>query len=188
MGLRSSAGRPASSRVLVQVVLACVRWRPHLISSLHQPPPNLPVAPLLHHCYSSIHPSKRARAPLRLEPVGLLPGRPRCGSVRHWSSLHNNSALPPPAVDVCAVEHVYLVTYITRSDQPPPDGLIPQQLPVGWRQRRRSGSRWSCGGLANSGRRSVGAGRLWRPLPYIRRVCSAWRHSASRCCSADLSP
>lgn len=74
MGLRSSAGRPASSRLLVQVVLACVRWRLHLISSLHQPPPNLPVVPLLHHCYSPIHPSRRASAPLRLEPVGLPAG------------------------------------------------------------------------------------------------------------------
>jgi hypothetical protein len=30
--------------------------------------------PLLNHCYSSIHPSKRASVPLRLEPVGLPAG------------------------------------------------------------------------------------------------------------------
>ena len=169
MDLRSSAGRPASSRLLVQVVLACVRWRLHLISRLHEPPPNLPVVPLLHHCYSSIHPSRRASAPLRLDRSGSVPGQPRCGSVRHWSSLHNSSALPPSAVGVCAVGHVYLVTSITRSDQPPPDGSTPQQLPVG---------------VAATTAFRLGLA-VWRPLPHIRRVCSAWRHSASRCSSAD---
>jgi hypothetical protein len=196
MDLRSSAGRPASSRLLVQVVLACVRWRLHLIGSLHQPPPNLPVVPLLHHCYSSIHPSKRASAPLRLEPVGLPAGPTEVRECQALVLLAQQLSIAATCSRrlCCGARLPRDVHHKVRSTSA---GRVDLDQQPGSAQRHRyrvDGS--SCPAsqvlavrVAGCHHRYVACQSDLRAfaVPRARRTSSAWWRRSSRCCSASVA-